>query len=78
MMSPVVDPYAVYRRLRREQPVICVEGLLGRDYLVTRYEDVLAIKLVDVASTRGSHAVTTIRRGLARSMPAQSKAMEGS
>ena len=43
MMSPVVDPYAVYRRLRREQPVICVEGLLGRDHLVTRYDDVLAI-----------------------------------
>jgi cytochrome P450 len=43
MMSPVVDPYTVYRRLRREQPVICVEGLLGRDHLVTRYDDVLAI-----------------------------------
>ncbi len=37
MMSPIVDPYAVYRRLRQEQPVICVEGLLGRDHLVTRY-----------------------------------------
>jgi hypothetical protein len=43
LMSPVVDPYTVYRRLRREQPVIRVEGLLGRDHLVTRYDDVLAI-----------------------------------
>ena len=43
MMSPVVDPYTVYRRLQREQPVICVEGLLGRDHLVTRYDDVLGI-----------------------------------
>jgi len=43
MMSPVVDPYSVYRRLRREQPVICVEGLLGRDHLVTRYDDVIDV-----------------------------------
>lgn len=43
MMSPVVDPYRVYRRLRREQPVIRVEGLLGRDHLVTRYADAVEI-----------------------------------
>jgi cytochrome P450 len=42
-MSPVVDPYSVYRRLRRDAPVIPVDGLLGRDHLVTRYEDVVAI-----------------------------------
>jgi len=28
IMSPVVDPYSVYRRLRREQPVM--PGLIGR------------------------------------------------
>jgi cytochrome P450 len=43
MLSPVPDPYPVYRRLRREQPVLLVQGILGEDYLVTRYDDVLAV-----------------------------------
>jgi cytochrome P450 len=43
MLSPVRDPYAVYRRLRREAPVLHVQGLLGDDHLVTRHDDVRAI-----------------------------------
>jgi cytochrome P450 len=43
MMSPVVDPYSVYRRLRDEQPVVPVQSVMGLSYLVTRYDDVLAI-----------------------------------
>ncbi len=43
MLDPVPDPYAVYRRLRREQPVLLVQGILGEDYLVTRHDDVRAV-----------------------------------
>ncbi len=43
MLSPVRDPYAVYRHLRREQPVLLVHGMLGDDYLVTRHDDVRTI-----------------------------------
>ena len=43
MMSPVVDPYPVYRRLRDEQPVIAVNTIMGVNQLVTRYDDVVAI-----------------------------------
>ena len=43
MLDPVRDPYAVYSRLRREQPVLLVQGILGDDYLVTRYDDVRTI-----------------------------------
>jgi len=43
MLDPVRDPYAVYRRLRHEQPVLLVQGILGDDYLVTRYDDVRMI-----------------------------------
>lgn len=43
MLSPVPDPYPVYRRLRREAPVLLVQGILGEDYLVTRYDDVVTI-----------------------------------
>jgi cytochrome P450 len=41
-MSPVADPYAVYRRLRREAPVMAIELPMGpgTGYLVTRYDDV--------------------------------------
>jgi cytochrome P450 len=39
MLSPVPDPYSVYRRLRRTDPVLCVQGILGEDHLVTRYDD---------------------------------------
>jgi cytochrome P450 len=42
MMSPVPDPYPVYRRLRQEQPAVPMRGLLGTTWLVTRYDDVLA------------------------------------
>jgi cytochrome P450 len=55
MLSPVRDPYSVYRRLRREQPVILIQGLLGEDHLVTRYDDVLAIlKDSEHFSSRGN------------------------
>ena len=43
MMSPVPDPYRIYRRLRREQPVLLLNSPMGVTYLVTRYDDVLAI-----------------------------------
>jgi cytochrome P450 len=36
----MVDPYPLYRRLRREQPVLPVEFLIGVHYMVTRYDDV--------------------------------------
>jgi cytochrome P450 len=39
-MSPVADPYAVYRRLRAEEPVKAMTWPLGTTWLVTRYEDV--------------------------------------
>jgi cytochrome P450 len=55
MLSPVPDPYSVYRRLRREQPVIRVQGLLGEDHLVTRYDDVVALlKDPERFSSRGN------------------------
>lgn len=55
MLSPVPDPYPVYRRLRQEQPVILVHGLLGEDYLVTRYDDVLRmLKDPERFSSRGN------------------------
>jgi len=55
MLSPVRDPYSVYRRLRREQPAILVQGILGEDWLVTRYDDVLAIlKDPERFSSRGN------------------------
>ncbi len=43
MMSPVVDPYRVYKRLRDEQPAIPVHTMMGVNYMITRYDDVLAI-----------------------------------
>src|SRR5262245_31369222 len=43
MMSPVRDPYTVYRRLRHEQPVIHIESPMGTAYLITRYDDVLDV-----------------------------------
>jgi len=43
MMSPVPDPYSVYRRLRRDGAVIPVQSIMGISYLVTRYDDVFAI-----------------------------------
>ena len=43
MMSPIVDPYRVYKRLRDEQPAIPVNTMMGVNYMITRYDDVLAI-----------------------------------
>ena len=43
MMSPVADPYSVYRRLRDQQPVISLRSPLGLTYMVTRYDDVLGV-----------------------------------
>jgi cytochrome P450 len=45
MMSPVPDPYPVYRKLRAEQPVVRLEmPWTGAPYyLITRYDDVLAV-----------------------------------
>jgi cytochrome P450 len=43
MMSPVPDPYSVYRRLRRDQPVLAMQTIMGVSYLVTRYDDVLTV-----------------------------------
>jgi cytochrome P450 len=40
IMSPVPDPYPVYRRLRHEQPVIALSGPLGQTSLITRYGDI--------------------------------------
>jgi cytochrome P450 len=53
-MSPVADPYATYRRLRDEQPVLPVDLWMGRGYLVSRYDDVRAV-LTDPL-TYSSHA----------------------
>jgi len=43
LMSPVPDPYPVYRRLRHEHPVVPVQTVMGIDYLVTRYADVFTV-----------------------------------
>ena len=43
MMSPIVDPYPVYRRLRDEQPAVPVNTMMGVNYMITRYDDVLMI-----------------------------------
>jgi cytochrome P450 len=43
MMSPVPDPYPVYRRLRDTEPVLPVQGIMGETWLVTRYDDVCAV-----------------------------------
>jgi cytochrome P450 len=55
MMSPIVDPYPVYRRLRDEQPVIEVNTMMGVNHLVTRYDDVVTIlKESALYSSRGN------------------------
>lgn len=43
MMSPIVDPYAVYKRLRDERPAIPVNTMMGVNYMITRYDDVVSI-----------------------------------
>lgn len=49
MMSPVPDPYPVYKRLRDERPVIATNTMMGIVHLVTRYDDCLTI-LKDAAT----------------------------
>ncbi len=43
MMSPIVDPYPVYKRLRDEQPALPVNTLMGVVYMITRYDDILTV-----------------------------------
>lgn len=43
MMSPIPNPYPVYKRLRDEWPVALVDGIFGQHYLVTRYEHALTV-----------------------------------
>lgn len=55
LMDPVPDPYPVYARLRRERPVVPIQGLIGLSYLVTRYDHVLAaLKDPATFSSRGN------------------------
>lgn len=55
LMDPVPDPYPVYRRLRRERPVVGMAGMIGTSYLVTRYEHVVAaLKDPATFSSRGN------------------------
>jgi cytochrome P450 len=55
LMDPVPDPYPVYRRLRREEPVVGMAGMIGTSYLVTRYEHVVAaLKDPATFSSRGN------------------------
>jgi len=55
IMSPVPDPYPVYRRLRHERPVIALSGPLGRTTMITRYDDVCAaLKDSATFSSRGN------------------------
>jgi cytochrome P450 len=43
MMSPIVDPYAVYKRLRDEHPALPVNTMMGVIHMITRYDDVLTV-----------------------------------
>lgn len=43
MMSPIVDPYSVYRRLRDDSPALPVNTIMGIIHMITRYDDVLAV-----------------------------------
>ncbi|MDX2171455.1 MAG: cytochrome P450 [Deltaproteobacteria bacterium] len=42
-MSPVVDPYSTYARLRVEEPVKALQLFSGPGYVVTRHADVRAV-----------------------------------
>jgi cytochrome P450 len=42
-MSAVPDPYRAYARLRHDEPVKLLDLPMGPAYLVTRYDDVLAV-----------------------------------
>jgi cytochrome P450 len=55
MMSPVPDPYPIYKKLRDEQPVIPLTTIMGVTHLVTRYDDVAAVlKDGKLFSSRGN------------------------
>jgi cytochrome P450 len=55
MMSPVPDPYPIYRRLRHEEPVVAVQTIMGVLWLVTRYADTLAaLRAPGLFSSRGN------------------------
>lgn len=43
MMSPIVDPYPIYRRLRDHHPALPVNTMMGVTHMITRYDDVLAV-----------------------------------
>lgn len=43
MMSPIVDPYPVYKRLRDDHPALPVNTMMGVIHMITRYDDVLAV-----------------------------------
>ena len=43
MMSPIVDPYPVYKRLRDEHPALPVHTMMGVIHMITRYDDVLTV-----------------------------------
>ena len=65
MMSPIVDPYPVYKRLRDEQPAIPVNTMMGVNHMITRYDDVLTIPQGRQAlySSRGQRARHRHRHG---------------
>jgi cytochrome P450 len=42
-LEPVADPYSVYARLRREEPVRAIETPFFQGYFVSRFDDVRAI-----------------------------------
>ncbi|HSP98251.1 MAG TPA: cytochrome P450 [Candidatus Dormibacteraeota bacterium] len=43
MMSPIVDPYSVYKRLRDHAPALPVNTMMGIIHMITRYDDVLTV-----------------------------------
>jgi cytochrome P450 len=55
IMSPVPDPYIVYRRLRTEKPVTPMKGWMDASHMVTRYDDVVAgLKDAETFSAKGN------------------------
>ncbi|MBX3027921.1 cytochrome P450 [bacterium] len=43
MMSPIVDPYPVYKRLRDDHPALPVNTMMGVIHMITRYDHVLTV-----------------------------------
>jgi cytochrome P450 len=43
IMSPIRDPWPMYRRLRHEHPVLPIRSYFGVENLITRYDDVQTI-----------------------------------